>query len=93
MGDRVASDIMRAVAPKTKPEWAPALLLVLLAGFLALAAAPDDRASTRVAGMSLLWWYGGVVGPVLAAAVAVLRPGPPGDPSGQAPRSPSRSTR
>lgn len=91
MGDRVASDIMRAVAPKAKPGWAPALLLVLLAGFLLLAAFPDDRAGTRVAGVSILWWYGGVVGPVLAAAVAVLRPRPPRDPSGQGPRSPSRT--
>jgi hypothetical protein len=63
---------MRAVGKKAKPERAPALLLLLLAGFLVLAWIPDDRASVRVAGMSLLWWYGGLVAPALAVLVAIL---------------------
>jgi hypothetical protein len=63
---------MRVVAKKAKPERVPALLVALLAGFLVLAGLPDDRAGTRVAGVSLLWWYAGLVAPVLAVVIAVL---------------------
>jgi hypothetical protein len=63
---------MRAVAEKAKPEWVPALLGVLLAGFLLLAGLPDDRAGVRVAGVSLLWWYAGLAAPVMAVMIAVL---------------------
>jgi membrane protein implicated in regulation of membrane protease activity len=52
-------------------QWLAALVLVaLLAVFPALALLPLDAASVRVAGVSLLWWYGGVVAPVLGAALA-----------------------
>jgi hypothetical protein len=85
--DRAASDIMRAVAKKAKPERPPAplLLLLLLAGFLVLAAIPDDRASVRVAGMSVLWWYGGLVAPVLAVVIATLGARTPRDKPGRPP--------
>lgn len=54
------------------PRALTGLLLLLLAGFPAAAALPNDAASVRVAGMSLLWWYGGVVAPVLAVAAGAL---------------------
>ena len=47
------------------------LLALLLAGFLLLGALPNQAASVRVAGVSLLWWYGGVLAPVMAVLVAV----------------------
>ena len=79
---------MRAVPKKAKPERGPAAtLLLLLAGFLVLAGLPDDRGSIRVAGVSLLWWYGAVLAPGLAVLAAVLRaPRAPG-PSAPAPNS------
>ena len=49
-----------------------ALLLLLLAGFLIIAALPSDAGTIRVAGVSLLWWYGAFVGPALAWLVAVV---------------------
>ncbi len=59
------------------------LLLALLAGFLVLAALPDQLAEIRVAGLSLLWWYGGLIAPVLSvlvtAAGAPVPPSPAGD--------------
>ena len=81
---------MRAVAKKAKPERAPAplLLLLLLAGFLVLVGIPDDRASVRVAGMSVLWWYGGLVAPVLAVVIAALAARAPRGPSGRPPDLP-----
>ena len=50
----------------------PALLLVLLAGFPLLALLPSEVGSIRVAGLSLLWWYGAVAVPALAWLVAVV---------------------
>ncbi|HSE02527.1 MAG TPA: hypothetical protein VLK35_00130, partial [Methylomirabilota bacterium] len=47
------------------------LLVLLLAGFLLLGALPNRVASIRVAGLTLLWWYGGVLGPVVAVLVAI----------------------
>jgi len=35
------------------------LLALLLAGFLLIGALPNQAAAIRVAGLSLLWWYGG----------------------------------
>jgi hypothetical protein len=81
---------MRAVAKKAKPERAPGplLLLLLLAGFLVLAGIPDDRASVRVAGISALWWYGGLVAPVLAVVIAALATRTPREKSGRPPELP-----
>jgi hypothetical protein len=48
------------------------LLLLLLAGFPIIAALPSDAGAIRVAGVSLLWWYGAFVAPALAWLVAVV---------------------
>jgi hypothetical protein len=63
---------MRAVAEKAKPERVPALLGIVLAGFLLLAGLPDDRAGVRIAGVSVAWWYAGLLAPGVAAIIAVL---------------------
>jgi hypothetical protein len=48
-------------------------LLVLLALFLVLASLPMDGAQVRVGPLSLVWWYGGVIAPVLAVIAALGR--------------------
>jgi hypothetical protein len=55
------------------------VLLVLLAGFPLIGALPHQIGAIRVGGLSLLWWYGGVVAPVAAwlVAVACLSAAPP----------------
>lgn len=79
---------MRAVAGKAKGESGGArgasaaasagrpglilVLLALLAGHVGLALLPDGIPATRVAGLSALWWYAGLLAPVLAAVTAVL---------------------
>ena len=57
--------------PVTTRTTGVVLLALLLAGFLLLGALPNHVASVRVAGLSLLWWYGGVLAPVLALVVAI----------------------
>jgi hypothetical protein len=55
------------------------LVLLVLVAFPALAIWPHQVATIRVAGLSILWWYGGVVAPVLAGLVAIAwlpDPGP-----------------
>jgi hypothetical protein len=47
------------------------LLALLLAGFLLLGALPNQVAGIRVARLSLLWWYGGVLAPVMAVLIAM----------------------
>jgi hypothetical protein len=59
---------MRSVTTRTTGV---VLLALLLAGFLLLGALPNQAAAIRVGGLSLLWWYGGVLAPVLAVLVAV----------------------
>jgi hypothetical protein len=51
---------------------AGSLLVFLLAAFPLLAMLPNDVAGIRVAGVSILWWYGGVLAPLAAAATATL---------------------
>jgi hypothetical protein len=46
-------------------------LLVLLLGAPLLALAPAAPGAVRVAGVSLLWWYAGLVAPLLATAIAL----------------------
>ena len=47
------------------------LLGLVLAGVALLALGPFDVGAVRVAGVSLLWWYGGAVAPVLAALLTL----------------------
>lgn len=51
------------------------ILLAILAGLPALLLAPLELGAVRVAGAALAWWYGGVVGELLAlaATLAFLR--------------------
>jgi hypothetical protein len=48
-----------------------AVLLVLLAGAPLLALAPAAPGAVRVASVSLLWWYTGLVAPLLATAITL----------------------
>jgi len=57
--------------PVTTRTTGVVLLALLLAGFLLLGALPNQVAAIRVAGLSLLWWYGGVLAPGLAMIVAI----------------------
>ena len=50
----------------------PAVLLLLLAVYPLIGALPSEAGSIRVAGLSVLWWYGAVVAPALAWLVAVV---------------------
>lgn len=59
---------MRPVSPRSTGV---ALLWLLLAGFLVLGALPNQTASIRLGGLSMLWWYGGLLAPVLGVAVAI----------------------
>lgn len=47
------------------------MLLVLLVVAPLLALTPAAPGSVRVAGVSLLWWYAGLVAPLLATALAI----------------------
>jgi hypothetical protein len=60
---------MRAVAKKSSGL----LLLAVPAVFAILGALPGDVAQIRIGPLSLLWWWGGVLGP-LVAALAALAP-------------------
>ena len=44
---------------------------LLLAGFLLLGALPNQTASIRLGGLSLLWWYGGVLAPAAGVLAAI----------------------
>ncbi len=57
------------------------LLWLLLAGFLVLGALPNQTASIRLGGLSVLWWYGGLLAPALGTLVAIrwLADSPPRD--------------
>jgi hypothetical protein len=57
--------------PVTTRTTGVVMLALLLAGFLLLGALPNQVASIRVAGLSLLWWYGGVLAPVIGVLVAI----------------------
>ena len=47
-------------------------LLLLLAGFPLITVLPNQVALIRLAGLSILWWYGGVGAPLLAWLIAVV---------------------
>ena len=57
------------------------LLLVVLAVSLVIAALPHQIGAIRIAGLSVLWWFAGVIAPLLAAVIAIAwLPGPPSPP-------------
>ncbi len=47
-------------------------MLLLLLGFLLLWILPHQFGVVRFAGVSLLWWYGGLVVPLLGWLVAII---------------------
>jgi hypothetical protein len=57
--------------PVTTRTTGVVLLSLLLAGFLLLGALPNQMSSIRVGGLSVLWWYGGVLAPVMGVLVAI----------------------
>jgi len=61
---------MRAVAKKSSSL----LLLGVLAIFVILGALPGDVAQIRLGPCSLLWWWGGVLGPLAAVPAALVQP-------------------
>ena len=74
----VVSYLKRSRAPErfgytaqvTKPS--VLVLLALLAASPLVALLPYDTGSVRLLGLSLEWWYCGVVAPVLAVLIAVV---------------------
>ena len=65
----------------TKPS--VLLLLALLAASPLVALLPYDTGSIRLLGLSLEWWYCGMVAPVLAVLIAVVSS--PGGPASSPP--------
>jgi hypothetical protein len=59
---------MRAVAKKSSSL----LLLAVLVVFVILQALPRDVAQIRLGPLSLLWWWGGVLGPLIAVLAALV---------------------
>ena len=55
----------------TNRSMAVLLLLLVLVAFPVIVVLPNQVAAIRLAGLSLLWWYGGVIAPVLAWLIAV----------------------
>ncbi len=51
----------------------PLALLLILVALPALFLAPFDLGAVRIAGVSLAWWYGGAVAPLLAFLLTVAR--------------------
>jgi hypothetical protein len=49
-----------------------AIIFLLLGGVTVLTMAPFELGTIRLAGVSLLWWYGVVVVPLVTVATAVL---------------------
>ena len=65
----------------TNRSMAVLLLLLVLVVFPVIAALPNQVAAIRLAGLSVLWWYGGVIAPVLAWFIAMAwLPDPPPPP-------------
>ena len=70
---------MRAVAKKSSSL----SLLAVLAVFAILVALPGDVAQIRLGPLSLLWWWGGVVGPLAAALAALAQAGARNEPGAE----------
>ena len=64
--------IVLDVSTRTPHGWAVMMVFVLLGGVTVLTMAPFELGTIRLAGVSLLWWYGVVVVPVVAVGTAAL---------------------
>ena len=80
------------------PIRAIALVCLVLGGVTVLTMAPYELGTIRLAGVSLLWWYGIVVVPVVAVVATVValtraQPAPPpARPESSSPPSESSSS-
>ena len=61
---------MRAVAKKSSSL----LVLAVLVVFAIIGALPGEVAQIRVGPLSLLWWWGGVLGPLAVVPAALVQP-------------------
>ena len=72
--------IFLGVSTEAPHNVAIAVLFLLLGGMLLLSVAPYEIGTIRLAGVSLLWWYGVLAVPIAAVAVTVAalarRPAP-----------------
>jgi hypothetical protein len=59
-----------SVARRKRPGIVVLLVLLLVAPLLALA--PAAPGAVRVAGVSVLWWYAGVIAPLLCTALTLV---------------------
>ena len=57
---------------RASQHFAIAVMFLLLAGGILLTVAPYEVGTIRLAGVSLLWWYGVVATPVVTVAVATV---------------------
>jgi hypothetical protein len=57
--------------PTAPPTLAIVTIVVILGGGVALSVGPFELGTIRLAGVSLLWWYGVVAAPVVAVAVTI----------------------
>lgn len=60
-------------------------LVLVLAGLPVLFLAPLEVGAIRIGGVSLAWWYGGVVAPVLAFVLSLASLRASSDDSGRSP--------
>jgi hypothetical protein len=70
---------MRAVAKKSSSL----LLLAVLVVFAIISALPGDVSQIRLGPLSLLWWWGGVLGPLIAVLTALVQAGARDEPSAE----------
>ena len=76
--------IFLAVSTEAPHNVAIAVLFLLLGGMLLLTVAPYEIGTIRLAGVSLLWWYGALAVPIAAVTVtlaATARSTPPRPPA------------
>jgi uncharacterized membrane protein len=55
--------------PPAPQNVAIAMIFLVLGGVVLLTVAPFELGTIRLAGVSLLWWYGAVTAPVVAVTV------------------------
>ena len=67
-GGSVAIFLRVSTAPQNV---AIAIVFLVLGGVLALTVAPFELGTIRLAGVSLLWWYGAVAAPVVTVTITI----------------------